>query len=71
MTSHRLDLQGIGPWNLSLQLVGPRKSEVISFSGIDTARRRLQVGVPKDVNKEGGSFDINIGVYPSPISIQI
>jgi nucleoporin POM152 len=56
---------------LSLQLVGPRKSEVISFSGIDTARRRLQVGVPKDVNKEGGSFDINIGVYHSPIFIQV
>ncbi|KAI0001714.1 hypothetical protein BJV77DRAFT_1075828 [Russula vinacea] len=55
-----VNLMGIGPWNLSLQLVGPRKSEIISFSGIDTARRRLQVGVPKDVNKEGGSFDINI-----------
>jgi hypothetical protein len=29
------------------------------------SRRRLQVGVPKDVNKEGGSFEINIGVFYS------
>ncbi|KAI0278168.1 hypothetical protein BGY98DRAFT_975678 [Russula aff. rugulosa BPL654] len=55
-----VNLMGIGPWNLSLQLVGPQKSDIISFSGIDTARRRLQVGVPKDVNREGGSFEINI-----------
>lgn len=52
---------------MSLQLVGPQKSEIVSFSGLDTARRRLQVGVPKDVNREGGSFEINIGRYPSPI----
>ncbi|KAI0308121.1 hypothetical protein B0F90DRAFT_1807411 [Multifurca ochricompacta] len=55
-----VNLGGTGPWNLNLQLVGPQKSEIVSFSGIDTARRRLQVAFPKDVNKEGGSFEINI-----------
>lgn len=39
----------------------------MSFSGIDTARRRLQVSVPKDVNREGGSFEINIGGFYSHI----
>ncbi len=57
----------MGPWNLSLQLVGPQESEIVSFSGIDTSRRRLQVGVPKDVNREGGSFEINIGGYYSQV----
>ena len=48
---------------MTLQLVGPQKSEIVSFSGIETARRRLQVGLPKDVNREGGSVEINIGGY--------
>jgi hypothetical protein len=55
--------QGLGPWNLNLQLVGPRESETVPFTGIDTAQRRLRVVVPKDVNREGGSFEINIGRY--------
>ena len=59
-------LQGIGPWNLTLQLVGPQKSETVSFSGIETARRRLQVGIPKGVNREGGSVEINISGYHLP-----
>ncbi|KAI0274973.1 hypothetical protein BC834DRAFT_839954 [Gloeopeniophorella convolvens] len=53
-------LGGTGPWNLELQLVGPKDSETISFSDINTSRRRLQIAVPKDVNSEGGSFDINL-----------
>ncbi|KAH9178805.1 hypothetical protein EDB89DRAFT_1928552 [Lactarius sanguifluus] len=55
-----VNLGGLGPWNLNLQLVGPQKSEIIPFSGIDTAQRKLRVAVPKDVNREGGSFEINI-----------
>ncbi|KAI9512489.1 hypothetical protein F5148DRAFT_1162138 [Russula earlei] len=55
-----VNLAGIGPWNLNLQVVGPQNSEIVSYSGIDTSRRRLQVSVPKDVNREGGSFEINI-----------
>ena len=43
--------------------MGRQKSEIIPYSGIDTVRRRLQVDVPKDVNREGGSFEINIGGY--------
>jgi nucleoporin POM152 len=64
-------LQGIGPWNVTLQLVGRQNSELVSFSGIETARRRLQVGLPKDVNREGGSVEINIGGYyfPTPDAI--
>jgi nucleoporin POM152 len=48
---------------VTLQLVDPQKSEIVSFSGIETARRKLQVGLPKDVNREGGSVEINIGGY--------
>ena len=43
--------------------MGRQKSEIIPYSGIDTVRRRLQVDVPRDVNREGGSFEINIGGY--------
>jgi hypothetical protein len=56
---------------VTLQLVGRQNSELVSFSGIETARRRLQVGLPKDVNREGGSVEINIGGYyfPNPDAI--
>ncbi|KAI0049256.1 hypothetical protein FA95DRAFT_1571322 [Auriscalpium vulgare] len=54
------ELRGTGPWNLDVQLVGPKGSEIISFTKIDTARKTLQLTIPKDVDREGGSFDVNI-----------
>ena len=51
---------------MTLQLVGLQKSEIVSFSDIETARRRLQIDLPKDVNREGGSVEINIGGYYLP-----
>ncbi|THH13470.1 hypothetical protein EW146_g6752 [Bondarzewia mesenterica] len=51
---------GTGPWNLEVQLVGPKGSEIISFRGIDTPRKTLQLPVPKAIDRDGGSFEIDL-----------
>ena len=53
--------QGTGPWNLEVQVVGPKSSENIHIKGIETPRKTLQVPVPKMVDTNGGTFEINIG----------
>ncbi|KAI0068080.1 hypothetical protein BV25DRAFT_515842 [Artomyces pyxidatus] len=55
-----VDLQGTGPWNLDLQIVAPKGSEVVSFTKLEKATTTLQVAIPKAVNREGGKFDISI-----------
>ncbi|KAK7058444.1 hypothetical protein VNI00_002078 [Paramarasmius palmivorus] len=55
-----VDLRGSGPWNLELQVVGPRSSETIKITSINSPRKTLQIPIPSQVNKEGGSFDIDL-----------
>jgi nucleoporin POM152 len=53
--------QGTGPWNLEMQVVGPKSSENMHIQGIETPRKTLQIPVPKAVDMNGGTFEINIG----------
>lgn len=55
--------QGTGPWNLELQVIGPKKAEVIQISDIQTPRKTIAVPIPKDLQKNGGSFEIDLGEY--------
>lgn len=55
-----VDLRGTGPWNLEVQVVGPRSSENIEIQGIDTPQKTLEIPVPKSVDTNGGTFEINI-----------
>ncbi|KAI0321354.1 hypothetical protein OF83DRAFT_1168509 [Amylostereum chailletii] len=55
-----VELRGIGPWNLDLQLVGPKGSEVIHFPKVESQRKTLQIPVPKAINRDGGSFEIDL-----------
>jgi len=52
--------QGTGPWNLEAQIVGPKSLETLQFPGITASRERLQIPIPKIVDKDGGSFDIDL-----------
>lgn len=62
--------QGTGPWNLELQVVGPRSSENLQIEGVKDSRKTLQIPIPKAVDNDGGNFEINIGSC-SPISSAI
>lgn len=56
-----MHFQGTGPWNLEMQVVGPRSSEVLQIEGIETPRKSILVPIPKGMNSDEGTFDINIG----------
>jgi hypothetical protein len=57
---HHIVIQGTGPWNLEVQIVGPKSLETLQFPGIAANRERLQIPIPKTVDKDGGSFDIDL-----------
>lgn len=52
--------QGTGPWNLEFQIIGPKSSETFRVTGITTPRHRAQIPIPKDLQKTGGAFEINL-----------
>ncbi|KAI0652414.1 hypothetical protein C8Q79DRAFT_98543 [Trametes meyenii] len=55
-----VELRGTAPWNVEVQIVGPKGSEVIPFTGIDTAKKTLSLPIPKAIDKEGGTFEIDL-----------
>ncbi|OBZ79799.1 hypothetical protein A0H81_01490 [Grifola frondosa] len=55
-----LDLRGTAPWNIEVQVVGPKGSETIHVPGITTARQTIQVPIPKVIDRDGGSFEIDL-----------
>ncbi|KAJ3844932.1 hypothetical protein EV361DRAFT_393865 [Lentinula raphanica] len=55
-----VELRGSPPWSLELQLVGPRSSDILTFPDINTNRKQLQIPVPATVDKEGGTFEIDL-----------
>ena len=58
-----VDLKGIGPWNLDVQLVGLKESKTLNFAKIESARHKLRIPVPERIHKNGGSFDISLREY--------
>ncbi|KAG6817953.1 hypothetical protein H0H87_012421 [Tephrocybe sp. NHM501043] len=55
-----VDLRGTGPWNLEMQVVGPRSSDNIQVEGIETSRKAISIPIPKGLRSDGETFDINI-----------
>ncbi|KAG5722295.1 putative nucleoporin [Termitomyces sp. T112] len=55
-----VELRGTGPWNLEMQVVGPESSETIRLEGIETPRKSILVPIPKGINSDEDTFDINI-----------
>lgn len=46
-----------------MQVVGPGTSETLQIPAIKTSRTTVQVPIPDAVDKEGGSFDIELGKH--------
>ncbi|KAJ3558980.1 hypothetical protein NM688_g617 [Phlebia brevispora] len=55
-----VELKGTGPWNLEVQIVGPKGSEILKIPKIDSNRKTLKIPIPAIVDKEGGSFEIDL-----------
>ena len=45
---------------MEVQVVGPKGSEILQISGIKASRSKLQIPIPREVDQEGGSFDIEL-----------
>lgn len=56
-----VDLRGTGPWNLDVQVVGPKGSEVVRVEKITTPKKRIQVPIPTVIDRDGGAFEIDLG----------
>lgn len=56
-----VDLRGTGPWNLDVQVVGPKGSEVVRVEKITTPRKKIQVPIPAAIDRDGGTFEIDLG----------
>jgi hypothetical protein len=46
-----------------VQVVGPKSTETIRIPEIKTSRTTIQVPIPDAIDREGGSFDIELGQY--------
>ncbi|KAI0078871.1 hypothetical protein K474DRAFT_778657 [Panus rudis PR-1116 ss-1] len=55
-----VELRGTGPWNLDVQVVGPKGSEIVRFDNIKTARKTLKVPIPPAIDRDGGAFEIDL-----------
>ena len=43
-----------------MQAVGPMESETVTFKGLKRNRERIKVPIPKTVNEEGGTFQVDL-----------
>ncbi|KAI0784950.1 hypothetical protein C8Q75DRAFT_809502 [Abortiporus biennis] len=55
-----VELRGTGPWNLDVQVVGPKGSEIIHVKNITTPKKTIQVPIPSIIDRDGGSFEIDL-----------
>ncbi|KAH9920261.1 uncharacterized protein BXZ73DRAFT_91987 [Epithele typhae] len=55
-----VDLRGTPPWNIEVQIVGPKGSETMTFRDITTAKQKLSVPIPKAIDRDGGSFEVEL-----------
>ncbi|KAF8921998.1 hypothetical protein CPB85DRAFT_1247129 [Mucidula mucida] len=55
-----VELKGSGPWTLEIQIVGPKSSETMIVRDIETPRKTIQVPIPHTVDKQGGTFEIDL-----------
>ncbi|KAF9454153.1 hypothetical protein P691DRAFT_798413 [Macrolepiota fuliginosa MF-IS2] len=53
-----IDLRGTGPWDVEFQIIGPKSSDNFRVTGITTPRKRVQIPIPKDLQKNGGMFEV-------------
>jgi hypothetical protein len=49
------------PFNLELQIVGPSSAETIQINDIMEYMPTVHLPIPKDVDRDGGSFEVDIG----------
>lgn len=44
-----------------MQVIGPQQADTLQIQGIEKPRKTLQIPIPKELQKNGGSFEIDLG----------
>ncbi|KAG6380911.1 hypothetical protein JVT61DRAFT_5303 [Boletus reticuloceps] len=60
MVGVEVDLRGTAPWNLELDIVGPRTTDRLEIRDIKSSPTRIQVPIPSKIDKEGGTFEVDL-----------
>ncbi|KAF8560070.1 hypothetical protein OG21DRAFT_1502415 [Imleria badia] len=60
MVDVEVDLRGTPPWNLELDIVGPRTTDRLEIRDIKSSPTRIQVPIPSKVDQEGGTFEVDL-----------
>ncbi|PIL31435.1 transporter [Ganoderma sinense ZZ0214-1] len=55
-----VELRGTAPWNIEVQIVGPKGSEIVPFRNIETAKKTLSLPIPQAIDRDGGSFEVEL-----------
>ena len=48
---------------MDVQVIGPQNVEVLQIKGIETSKKVIKIPIPKEVEKNGGSFEIDLGMH--------
>lgn len=43
--------------------MGPRGSEIVQIAKLQKQRERIQIPIPAVIDKNGGSFEIDLGMF--------
>ncbi|KAJ6503388.1 hypothetical protein C8R47DRAFT_1105937 [Mycena vitilis] len=55
-----VELRGRGPWNMEVRVVSPTGSETLEIRDIKTAKKTLQIPIPARVDRDGGTFEVDL-----------
>ncbi|CAK5264964.1 unnamed protein product [Mycena citricolor] len=55
-----VELGGTGPWALDVRVITPKGSETLQIRDILTAKKKLQIPVPDEIDRVGGTFDVDL-----------
>ena len=47
---------------MDVQVIGPQNVEVLQIKGIETSTKAIKIPIPREVERNGGSFEIDLGV---------
>jgi nucleoporin POM152 len=52
--------KGTGPWTVEIQITSTMGVETLEISDLTNHKEKLTLQIPREVDKEGGSFQIDL-----------
>jgi len=65
-----IELKGTPPWNLEVQILGPKATQTLQVPNLKKSRETLRLPIPSVVDEEGGTFQIDLGMVSVLFELQ-